>query len=166
MGTLGYTTLICDSQYDAQIERRNILSVLSRAADILIIFPVSDNSINMNLLKEAKDKVILLGDCSEYPGFNCVAVDYTLGGYLAAKEMLSHGHTDLVIFGEPKTFPASQRYIEGIRRAYDEFGLTLSDDRVFFTPPSIDNGCSNFMNFWDEEKKETSDSSYRCLIFL
>lgn len=153
MGALGYTTLICDSQYDAEIEHRNILSVISKAADAVIIFPVSCDSSNINLLKEIKEKVILLGDCGEYPYFNCVAVDYALGGYLSAKEMLSHGHTDLVVFAEPKNFPASSLYLQGIGRAYEEFGLTLTDDRIFYTPPSIDNGCSNFMNLWDAQAK-------------
>lgn len=154
MGELGYTTLICDSQYNATIERRNILSVLSKGADTLILFPVSSEKNNIDLLNEIKEKVILIGNGMEYPQFHCVAIDYALGGYLSAKEMLSHGHKDLVIFTEPDDFPASRLYLEGIKKAYKEFNLFLSDDRIFYSAASIDHGCSNFLNMWDYQQEK------------
>ena len=149
MGEKGYTTLICDSQYNAAIERRNILSVLSKGADTLILFPVSSSNTNLDLLNEIKEKIILIGDGLAYPGFHCVTINYELGGYLSARELLSHGHKDLVVFTEPGDFPASRSYLDGIQKAYKEFGLSLSDDRIFYSAASIDNGCSNFLNLWD-----------------
>lgn len=155
MEKFDYSTLICDSQYDATVEHRNILSVLSKSLDALIVFLVSSDSSNIALLNEFADKVILLGDCGDYPQFSCVAINYELGGYLSAKEMLQNGHHDCVVFSEPSTFPASQQYLIGIRRAYDEFNLTLDDNRIFYSSPSIDNGCNSFMNLWDPNQKCT-----------
>lgn len=150
MGALGYTTLICDSQYDTDIERRNILSVISKAADLIIISPVSDDGSNIDLLTEIKDKVIILGDGAAYPEFHCVAVDYALGGYLSAKEILSHGHRNLLILTEPKSFPASNLYMQGIQRAYEEYKLSLPPERILYSPASIEMGYEQFMKSWDK----------------
>lgn len=149
-----YSTLICDSQYDALVEHRNILSLLSKATDALIIFLVSSDTSNIALLNEFPEKVILLGDCGDYPQFSCVAINYEAGGYLSAKELLQNGHRDCVVFAEPKTFPASLQYLDGIRRAYADFNLTLDEDRIFYSAPSIDNGCNLFMNLWDSANKK------------
>lgn len=155
LGEHGYSTLICDSQYSADIERRNILSIISKSTDAIVIFLVSNDTGNIALLNEFSDKIILLGDSGNYPQFSCVAVNYELGGYLSAKELLQNGHHECVVFAEPKDFPASTQYLSGIRKAYHEFGLTLNEEHIFFTPPSIDNGCSNFINLWDLETKKT-----------
>jgi len=153
MAKYDYSTLICDSQYDASVERKNILSILSRTADAIVIFLVSNDTQNLALLNEVAERVIILGD-SSHPQFSCVAIDYELGGYLSAIEMLEKGHREYVVFAEPEEFPASAQYLKGIRKAFSEYGLSLDNDRIFFTSASIDNGCNLFLELWDPELKK------------
>ena len=153
MARKDYSTLICDSQYDRDVEERNIRSVLSRKPDSLIIFPVSSLEGRQDIFGNYRDKVIVLGD-SRNRSLSSVSVDYGYGGYLSAKQLLENGHRDFLVFAEPSSFPISNDYIDGIRRCCAEYGVDLPDERVFHSEPSIDNGFRLFMSLWDEEKKQ------------
>ncbi len=153
MSKMNISTLICDSQYDPVTEERNINSIMSRMPDCMIIFPVSPFAERQDIFGDFKDRVIILGD-SSCPNINSVSVDYGMGGYISAKEMLSAGHRDILVFAEPSTFPISNEYIEGIKKAFAEYGVPFDSKRVFHTQPSIENGFRLFMDQYDEKKKK------------
>ena len=153
MSKYGYTTIILDSQFSETIERNNILTVLSRQPDFIILEPASTNMDNLSLLEGYESKLILQG--ARYESVNChhVTIDYAQGGYLAASELLSKHHRDCLVITEPLSFPISEQFIQGIQRAYAEYGLTLSEDRIFTTHSSITNGFQTIMKLWNEETK-------------
>lgn len=154
MAKYGYTTMIFDSQFSEKVERNNILTVLSRQPDFIILEPTTTNPANLQLLKDFSHKLILQG--ARYESFNChhVHVDYALGGYLAASELLSKGHEHCLVITEPLTFPTSEQFLLGIRKAYDEYGLSLSEDYIYTTHASITNGYQTIRLLWDNEKKQ------------
>jgi LacI family transcriptional regulator len=152
MAKYGHMTFICDAQFDEKIEQASILSLLSRMPDFLILSPTTANRDNICLCRDIWNRVILLGD--RIPGINChyVHVDYELGGYLSACELLSKGHRNNLIITEPLSFPISNQYVQGIRRAYGEYGLSLEEGRIKYAHASLDNGFSTMMDLWDNTK--------------
>jgi LacI family transcriptional regulator len=153
MAKYGYTTLICDSQFDEEIERINILSVLSRMPDVVIYFPATDSASNFELLSGMMDRVIVLNEHN--PNLNChfVDVNYRYSGYVAACELLSKGHRDILVITEPLEFPISNQYIEGIREAFKEYHVPFQDKLLKFAHASIINAYCTIMSLWDNHKK-------------
>jgi DNA-binding LacI/PurR family transcriptional regulator len=153
MAKYGYTTLICDAQFDPDIERSNILSVVARMPDFVIIEPTTSDPANLKLLANMANRVIVLG--KRYPGINhnFIQIDYELGGYLAAKELLAKGHRDCLVIAEPIAFPISGQFIHGIHRAYQDHGLELEPERIIYTHASIENGSKAIMQLWDYNEK-------------
>ncbi|MCP3773235.1 LacI family transcriptional regulator [Paenibacillus sp. MZ04-78.2] len=148
MADHGYTTMIFDSQFSEKIERANILTVLSRQPDFIILEPTSMNSTNLQLLSEMSNRLILQGVRYET---NChhVHVDYAHGGYLAACKMLSNGHRDCLVITEPLSFPTSEQFVLGIERAYSEYHIPFNRDMVKTTHSSIANGFQTMQKLWD-----------------
>ena len=69
MANHGYTTMIFDSQFSEKQELANILTVLSRQPDFVILEPTTTNPKNLNLLSGITQKLILQG--ARYESVNC-----------------------------------------------------------------------------------------------
>ncbi|GKS13211.1 LacI family transcriptional regulator [Paenibacillus chitinolyticus] len=149
MADHGYTTMIFDSQFSEQTERANLLTVLSRQPDFIILEPTSMNPANLQLLAEMSNRLILQGVRYETLSCHHVHVDYARGGYLAACEMLSNGHRDCLVITEPLSFPTSEQFVLGIEQAYHEYGVPFNKDRVQITHSSIANGFQTMQKLWD-----------------
>ena len=154
LASLGYTTLIFDSLYDTEIERKNILTVLSRKPDSIVISPVSIYSENLSLLKNVLDRTIILSRIFESVPANYVHMDHNRGGYISATTMLKAGHSRNIIFAEPPDFPSSDQFLSGIRRAYDEYGVSFNEEMMIYGTPSLDAGFQGLCNLYDFQKKK------------
>lgn len=165
MANYGYTTMIFDSQFSEKNERANILTVLSRQPDFIILEPTSTNTENLKLLSGMTQKLILQG--ARYDLLNChqVHVDYAKGGYYAACEMISNGHKDCLVITEPLYFPISEQFVMGIRRAYEEYGMTFNEDMIKTTHSSITNGFQVMNELWDSGTGQFSQAFTGVMTF-
>jgi LacI family transcriptional regulator len=158
MAKHGYSTLICDSQFDEEIERSNILSVLSRMPDAVIFFPATVSPKNFDLFSGMMNQVIVLDAYSPNSDCHFVDVDYNYGGYLSACELLSKGHRDILVITEPLEFPISNQYVAGIRKAFQEYNVPFNENLVKFAHASISNGYSTVMSLWDNQKRAFTET--------
>ncbi len=144
-----YTTLIFDSQYDLKIEKRNILSVLSRIPDGIVISPVNKNNENISLLQSMFLQTIILSQINKSIPANYVHMDHKKGGYISASTMIENGHIKNLIITEPDYFPSSIQFLNGIKQAYVERKIQMDENLIVYTIPSIDNGYLAIKNFCD-----------------
>lgn len=153
MANYGYTTMIFDSQFSEATERANILTVLSRQPDFIILEPNSTNTENLKLLEGMERRLILQG--ARYESVDChyIHVDYFRGGYLSACELLSKGHRDCLVFTQPLSFPISRLYVLGIKKAFEEYHIPFDDERIFITPSTIADGFKRMQELWDTRQK-------------
>ena len=152
MANEGYSTLVCDSNYSLELERNNILSLLSRSPDYVIINPISSNTENLKAFSGMNDRLIVWG--SEDAGIDChyVTVNYRLGGYLAAQKLLLYNHREILVVTEPLDYPISVQYIDGVKEAFAEYGVDFRDDMVLFSCASIDGGYKAINSIWDSTR--------------
>ena len=152
MANHGYTTMIFDSQFSEKQELANILTVLSRQPDFVILEPTTTNPKNLNLLSGITQLLILQGGRYESVICHHVDVDYAQGGYMAACEMLSKGHRDCLVITTPLTIPISSQFVIGIKRAFEEYGVPFHDNMIKDTCNSSIMGGFQIMNeLWDHE---------------
>ena len=153
MAKYGYTTLIFDSQYDVKIEKRNILSVLSRIPDGIVISPVNKNKENILLLQSMFPRTIILSQISKSIPANYVHMDHKRGGYISASTMIENGHTRNLIITEPLNFPSSYQFLDGIKQAYAENNIQMDENLIVYTVPSIKNGYLAIQDFCAKNKQ-------------
>lgn len=153
MANYGYTTMIFDSQFNEKTERANLLTVLSRQPDFIILEPVSNHTENLKLLEGMEHKLILQG--ARYESMKChhIYVDYFHGGYLSACEVLSKGHRDCLILTEPLSFPTSSQFVLGIQKAFEEYQVPFYEDHILTTHSSISDSFKVMQELWEEERQ-------------
>ncbi|MEK8127628.1 LacI family DNA-binding transcriptional regulator [Paenibacillus filicis] len=151
-----YTTLLCDSQFDLSMERKNIKTVLSRMPDSIMISPVSSRSDNLSLLSHMWDRTIVLDYISNSIDTNYVNVNHARSGYLSAAALLSRGHLHNLVLAGPVDFPASTSYIQGIKQAYNEYGLPFQEEMIVHGVPSIEEGYKSILEKYAAQQTDQS----------
>ena len=149
----GFTTLIFDSLYDVDIEKRNIVSALSRMPDGIVISPVSTESDNLRLLKNIYDRTIILSRKYKSIPANYVHMDHIRGGYISTRAMIENGHTKNIILVEPAFHPSTTQFLEGVKQAYEEFDLPFKEDMVVYTKPTIESGSEAICDLYDFDNR-------------
>ena len=153
MARYGYTSFIFDSSYDEAIERKNIINMLSRLPDSVIISPVNTNFKNLALLEDIFDRTIILSKKKNQVPAHYVHMDHIRGGYIAASTMLAMGHTQNLVIMEPTTYPSGAQYYEGVKQAYRDHGLELDPSMLFYGYPSIEDGRKIITSLYDQQNK-------------
>lgn len=150
MAKHGYTTLICDSQFDVDAERFSVQSVISRMPDYVIIAPATTNSTaNVDLLLASSSNVIVFDRARHDANCHFIDVDYGYGGYVAACELLGKGHRDILVITEPLEYPYSSYYVDGIQKAFAKYEVPFRREYLQFAHSSLESACSIVLSMWD-----------------
>ena len=156
MAEYGYTTLICDSQFSAKAEKANILSVLSRSPDFVIVAPATKEKENLDFLLSNTNQVIVLDESSPERNCNFIHVDYKYGGYLSACELLSKGHRNILIITDTLTYPYATNYVDGIKKAFSEYNVPFRSEYLRFVDSGsnkIAKAASIILSYWNKGEK-------------
>lgn len=152
MAKHGFTTLICDSQFDVNTEKFTVQSVVSRMPDFVIIAPATTDNKNVNMLLKNTQNVIVFDKSDPQLDSSFIDVDYEYGGYISACELLSKGHRNILVITEPIDYPYSTYYLKGIRKAFEEYAVEFNEEYVKFVHSSLESACAIVLSLWDHEK--------------
>ena len=153
MADHGLTAFIFDSSYDASLEQKNIISLLSRNPEAIIISPVEAKLKNIRLLENVYANTIILSRPVEGIPANYVHMDHRQGGYISASAMLARGHKKNLIIMEPLSYPSGAQFLEGVTRAYKEYGAQLSPENLVYCLPSLEITIRVILNLYNQENR-------------
>ena len=91
----GLSIILCNSDKDEKDEARHLQTMLDKQVDGIVLVPVSGKKANTELIAQiAHEEISVVLVATSKPGLRipCVKVDNELGGYLAAKHLISLGH--------------------------------------------------------------------------
>ena len=149
----GFTPFIFDSAYDEKLEERNLITLLSRMPEAILVSPVNKQFSNISLLEKMYDRTIILSKENNHYPTNYVHMDHVRGGYIAANKMLSMGHKENLIIMEPHDYPSAVQFYNGVQAAYKESGMTLDSDHIAYTFPNMEGGKKAIFDYYDMKRK-------------
>jgi DNA-binding LacI/PurR family transcriptional regulator len=103
----------------------------------------------------------VLVDAPPWPEHGAIGVDDTSGAFAAARHLLELGHRDLLVVtmhpsaAQDQGGSVMERRMRGYVRAFAEFGLTLTPDRVRPAAASFEGGESAFLEAWQDGLRPT-----------
>jgi LacI family transcriptional regulator len=119
----GYLLLLANTDGDAHKE----IQALERFKHLKVayIILVASHAQTYQFVDQAKlnHKVIFLDRSMGLDQHHCVRVDDWQGGYLAASELIAHGHTHVACITGPSHFINVQERLGGFRQAYQSCNL-------------------------------------------
>jgi LacI family transcriptional regulator len=126
----GYSLLISYSQYNAEQEKVNIRTMLSKRVDGIIISPISSNSPNIAMLRDCGLAFVLIDCYPPAPDVNCVYSEHRDGAILATEHLIAKGHRDILLFTGPANVGLSSRFIQGYRETLERRGIPIRDELI------------------------------------
>lgn len=134
----GYITIIGDSDENREIEKAELLQLMSRNIEGLIIVPCGDQWEHIKRLHDQGLPVICIDRYFEGLGIPYVSTDNYGGAYTATKHLIANGHRSIVcIQGVRQSTPNKMR-VKGFTDAIKESGI--SDCPVVGDDFSLQNG--------------------------
>jgi DNA-binding LacI/PurR family transcriptional regulator len=124
----GYSVLIGDTSDDPQAEDRQLVRMLDRRVDGLVIVS-TDSERRLHAYNEVDVPLVLVNRQTPLPlvDLPSVEVDNIQAGYLATRHLLDLGHTLIGVI----TTSLSNERCEGYRRALEEAGLPMRPELIY-----------------------------------
>lgn len=109
--------------------------LLERGCDGVIVLTSPLEESDLAALGPRRDRVVALNHSFDSIGGQCFAVDHRLGGQLAARALLEHGHRDIAVIAGPSTVADNIERIGGfmdeLRSAGIDTGALWMTERDF-----------------------------------
>ena len=140
-----YSMLISYSHYDVEQERANIIAMLSKRVDGIILSPIDDQSENIELLDKNHIEYVLI-DCFPYAeNRNYVYSEHGKGATLATEYLISRGHENILLMTGPSQRCMVGHFIKGYASALEKHNIKLKRDLIVHARDlSIDSGYHRF----------------------
>lgn len=128
----GYSVVMGNThkKWEREVEYANLLK--NRRVDGLIIFPLQKNT-DVQHLQELKDADLPFVLLADVPGINTdlVRADDESGAFEAAEHLIQLGCQKLAYISGPKEFHASDRRLQGFKKALEKHNIPFNDDCTF-----------------------------------
>lgn len=154
-----YTMLLCDSDYNEKLERKNIIAMLSNGVEGLIISPINENSDNIRFIIESGLKTVFIDSLPEFSHINYVYVNHEKAAFLAAEHLIKMGHRNILLLNGPYELSSSQHFLRGYKQALLNYSIEYKEELVTFNEISIDSGVNALEKIYENRSGITSPFS-------
>ncbi|KPJ88641.1 MAG: hypothetical protein AMS17_04735 [Spirochaetes bacterium DG_61] len=143
----GYSMIVCTSNYDYEREKKNIITMISKNVDGIIISPIDGKSDNINLLLENNMEAVLIDCLPHFPNMSYVYTDHNKIARIATEYLIKNGHTDILVLTGPYKNSLVNDFIAGHLQILKRYGIQRKKDLIMNADEhSIDSGYNAFKN--------------------
>jgi len=140
LNDLDYTMLLCDSNFDLELERKNIITMLSKGVDGIIISPISIKSKNIDLIRERNLNAVYIDFAPELENINYVHVSHENAAYIATQYLIENGHNNILLLNGPEQLSVSKDFLKGYVKSLKEHGIPLNKQLIKYIGLSVESG--------------------------
>lgn len=127
----GKHVIITTGHSDEEKEKEGIEFLISRNCDALIVHVEGLSDEYLIELTKGSTPIIFMSRFVETIENHCISLDNELGGYLATKNLLEHGHKDIAYIAGPQVKPDAKARFTGHQKALQEHGIAF-DNTLYF----------------------------------
>jgi len=162
-----YSMLISYSHYDTAQERANIISMLSKRVDGIIMSPIDDKSENIELLNKSNVEYVLI-DC--YPYFDNIGYAFSehgKGATLATEYLITRGHEYILLMTGPPERCMAGHFINGYTSALKKHNIKVNKDLIVHAQDlSIDSGYHTFKDILTGEGEINGHLDFTAVVTI
>lgn len=148
-----YSMFVNYSSWDPEKEHKNIIDLLSRRVDGIIISPVNDRSENINIISESDVEMVLI-DC--YPYFKNTSYVYTKhgkGAVISTEYLIKNGHKDILLYTGPLETDLAKQFLNGYKKTLEDHDIKVNEELIVQADElSIEGGYKTFKNILTRNK--------------
>ncbi len=151
---LGYSTLISDSNENTDKERNEIIHIISRNVEGILIAPCGNSTENLQLIKDNSSYVVCIDRYNEEMNIPFVSSDNYHGAYIATQYLIQNGHTRIACIQGVETSTPNKMRIKGFKAAIKAAGI--KNYTITGTDYSVQNGYTETLLMLHSDEKPTA----------
>jgi LacI family transcriptional regulator len=125
-----YTMLLVDSNLDIDKENKNIITMLSKGVDGIIISPVSSNSKNIQTILDNELKSVFVDFIPDYKNINYVYINHESASFIATEYLIKQGHKNILLMNGPLHLAANSKFQNGYIKALYKNCLPVNESFI------------------------------------
>lgn len=152
----GKHVIITTGHSEADKEKDGIEFLISRNCDAIIAHVEAVSDEYLIKLSKGKTPIYLMSRYVEELKDQCISLDNELGGYLATKSMIEHGHKDIAYIAGPQFKADASNRLLGHKRALEEHNLPFNENLFYIGDFKETGGSDALKHFIDKKYKFTA----------
>ncbi|MBQ6343004.1 MAG: LacI family DNA-binding transcriptional regulator [Anaerolineaceae bacterium] len=133
----GYTTVLCNTNWNEEIEKTHLDQMQNQRVDGIIYKPAGQLPMDLSGLSIPS----VLISCIPGENENYIEIDNYKGGQIAAEHLISCGYKHLAFIGGSRNSQSNEFRIAGFCDKLQEQGMPLNDDHILYGGFSMESGC-------------------------
>jgi LacI family transcriptional regulator len=156
LGKRKYSVIICpSSNYDMEIERRNILELVSRRVDGIIMSPADARSENLRILSEHDVETVLVDCFPHFEDKSYVYTDHRKGFKIAIEHLLNNGHREILFMISRQDKSLAEDLLGVYANTLEAYSVPFKKELVIYTEKmTIESGYKAFKSLLTEDIKD------------
>ena len=147
-----YSMIICPSNYDMASEKKNILSLISRRVDGIIMSPTDEKSENLHILTENNVETVLIDCIPQFEDKSYVYTDHLKGFALAIEYIISNGHRDILFMLSKQDGGLVEHLVNVYKNTLETHQLTFKKELIIYADKlTIESGYNAFKRLLTED---------------
>jgi LacI family transcriptional regulator len=150
-----YSVLLCNSGNDIKREKKYLSEAIYHSTDALVISSVNIEELSQTSLFKQIDIPILLFDRKLHSNtVNTIFIDNFHGGYLAAKELVEHHHTNICCISGSFQLPTVKERFLGFEQYLYECQIPFDPSNLFEGELTIEHGYQSALKILNSERRK------------
>jgi len=126
----GFSTFLCNTNYDLDKEESYLNTLLEKRVDGIILAPITSHANLLERRKHMPVPCIYLGNAPEKTDYSYVVIDNVRGGYLAARTLIEKGYKKIgFISGNSEETVVSERFT-GFKNAMERYRISVNKNYI------------------------------------
>lgn len=152
----GYRVIICQSHDDAEIEKKQLNTLLNTQVDCIFI-SISKNTSDLEYVKKIIDTtntpIIFFDRKKDIPGISTITIDDHKGAYMATEHLINEGYKNIFHFSGDQNLEIYQNRLKGYISALEDNKLPVIPENIINTGSSVEEGILAMKNIWKRKIK-------------
>ena len=142
-----FSMLVSYSNYNNENERNNIITMLSKRVDGIIISPIDDKSENINFLIENNINAVIVDCLPRFENVSYVYTDHGKGAEISTEYLIQNGHKNILLFLGPYETSLAGQFRDSFFKTLKKHEIRVKKDLILRAKElSIDAGYNAFKN--------------------
>ncbi len=152
LNDIDYTMILCDSNFDLNLERKNIITMLSKGVDGIIISPVNIESENISFIREQGLDAVYIDYSPEFENVNYVHVSHEHAAYIATEYLIKCGHKDILLLNGPAQLSVSKDFLKGYLLSLKNHKMEVAEPLIQYAELSLKGGHEVIKNLYPHKE--------------
>ena len=166
LSSRGYTMILVDSNLNLDTENKNIITMLSKGADGIIISLVSSESKNIRIILENKLKTVFIDVLPNIKDMSYVYVKHENASFIATEYLIDNGHRNILLLNGPIQLTASNEFLKGYSKALKKHRIKIDKSLILNNDISIDSTSEKLINLHQDRPEKIKFTAVLCISDL